>query len=176
MSKDCIPFQLEYEKTKYWMRKNWPQAIHHGVFEDAFQDTFADYLELHDKIPSNMKHLTWFNMRMWNNVNRYEPFSLKVKAINGGYDQPIIMHDFFSKFDLEGADDTEKVVIMEQEIRKYYRELYPDNSEYTEIVNLLREGYSAQEIADVLGCSRRWVHKVLEKVRADNDNSNGPGS
>lgn len=175
MSKESTRFLLEYDKTKNWMKKNWQQALHYGVFEDAYQDTYADYLELYDTIPPNMKHLTWFNMRMWNNVNRYEPFSLKIKAINGGYNPPIIIQDFFSRFDLEGADDVEKVVIMEQEIAQYYQALYPDDSEYPEIVSLLRQGYTAQEIADVVGCTRQWVNKVRNRVRS-NENSNGLGS
>lgn len=159
-----MSFTLDYEQTKRWMRSRWPQAVHHGVFDDAFNDTFCDYLELMEDIPSNIKHLTWLANRMWNNVKRYEPFSLRAKAQNGKYNAPLILHGFFDRFELDGAEDIEKQVMMEEEVRKHYEDMYPANSPYPEVVSLLRQGYSSGEAADYLGCTRQWIDIVKKRV------------
>ena len=145
-----MSFMLDYEKTFEVMRANWKYLkAYPELYKDAFQDTFADYIELRDSIPPAISHVAWFRMRMWNNINKYEPFKQRLWD-NLGYFTPS-----FTEYDedLEGGGygSPEDAMVLAETTRECYADKWGipvDTTSY--IGNLFLEGYNRKEVQEIL--------------------------
>jgi len=183
-------FVLDYEVTKRKLTRVFRKAVQEGVYEDAFQDTYADYLELHDTIPVTLGHLVWFKYRMWNNVNMYPPFVHKVRAKNGGYDETRFIGDCISDLDImqdDNSQDPEFLLMCRQEIEQEMMLRYPVRKNEPDVVKFLRQGYTTYEAADLAGCTQQNAHvyhlrgvrranEYRDKQQQSNDSSGRPRS
>ena len=157
-------FFLDYDKTYRCMRKHWRiLAKHRDVYDEAFQDTMADYVEMREGIPDKMSHTAWFKNRMWHNVNKYEPFRSRYLSKQGyKYDIPV----FFSGWrdDEEPQElSAEDELIREEMLAEYTANKwgFPIDTD-CEICKMLMQGYSVKEVSDIIGVE--WHKDKGKKV------------
>lgn len=165
-----MSFFLDYDTTYATMRKAWPSLLRYrDVFDEAFQDTFADYVELRDTIEHS--HVAWFRYRMWNNVNQYEPFKSRNANARGVQSIP----SFVSYMDFDAPEDLspEDKMILEEEWTERNAEKWdiPLDTE-DEVCKLLLEGYTRAQVTEILGYDYEKnrgmvVTRALNKERTD---------
>lgn len=163
---------LDYNEVKQRLRLNWWHAFRLRVFDDAFHDTWADYLEHKDSIPDDINPFTWVNNRMWNNINRYEPYrsrDLQRKRTKNQVPQFIEMGDTLYSEEHELED----LFVAEDTMREKLAEKYkiPIDIE-CDVCQHLLQGYSVPQVTELLGLDvdknkNGAVYKALKKAREE---------
>jgi hypothetical protein len=170
---------LDYQITKDKMRNHWQQLVRHGIYDDVFHDTYADYLELRESIPDSVKHLAWFRMRMWNNTNTYDPFKatwLKNKDKNRGRDE-YKGASFIALGDYEAdGEGPEYYSILDREIKERYADKWEiDADTQCPICQLLLEGNSVRQATELLGYdwNKNKGKRVYDALKDERGEGNG---